>query len=191
MAILAPEFYAKNRAEWRKWLAKNHSAEKSVWLVYDKGKERQLSYDDIVEEALCFGWVDSVPGKVSETRSKLYISKRKAKSAWSKTNKERVEKLMQSGAMMKAGLEAITLAKENGAWDLLNKSDNLERPPELDDLLNKNIPAKEFYFSMSASSQKLILEWIYQAKTEQTKMKRINETVELAKQGIKAHHYRQ
>lgn len=191
MAIIAPEFYAKNRAELRAWLAKNHETESSVWLIYDKGKDRTLSYDEIVEEVLCYGWIDSVPAKLSDTQSKLYLSKRKPKSVWAKTNKVRVEKLVAAKLMTKAGLRAVEVAKQNGSWDALNKSDNFEIPSELEALFMKHPKAKDFYDGLSSSSHKIILEWIYQAKTDETRMRRIRETVELAGQGIKAHHYRQ
>lgn len=185
------KFYAKDRQQWRNWLKKNHKSKLSVWLVFDKGENRVLSYDDIVEEALCFGWVDSKPGKVNDTQSKLYISKRKPKSAWSKANKERVKKLSKNKLLQPAGFAAVEVAKKNGAWNQLNKSDNLEIPKELKNLLSKNKKAKTHYESFPPSSKKIILEWIYSAKKEETKMKRIEETVTLAAKGIKAHHYRQ
>lgn len=191
MAIVASEFYARNRQEWREWLATNHNSKQSVWLIFDKGKNRTLTYDDMVEEALCYGWVDSVPGKVSDTQAKIYVSRRKPKSSWSKVNKQRIEKLLHAGTMSDAGIAAVNSAKQNGSWDALNKSDAFEMPEELNRLLMSNTKARLFYDAMAPSSHKIILEWIYAAKTEDTKMKRIVETVELASQGIKAHHYRQ
>ncbi len=145
----------------------------------------------MVEEALCYGWVDSVPGKVSDTQAKIYVSRRKPKSSWSKVNKQRIEKLLHAGTMSDAGIAAVNSAKQNGSWDALNKSDAFEMPEELNRLLMSNTKARLFYDAMAPSSHKIILEWIYAAKTEDTKMKRIVETVELASQGIKAHHYRQ
>ena len=187
----APEFYAPDRPAWREWLETHHDSEQSVWLVFDKGPGRKLSYDEIVEEALCFGWVDSIPGKVSDTQSKLYVSRRKPKSAWSKANKDRIERLTAAGLMAPAGIAAVELAKSSGTWDALNASDRLEMPQELADLLDQHPKAQTFYEAMSPSSKKIILEWIYSAKTNATRTKRIVETVELAEQGIKAHHYRQ
>jgi uncharacterized protein YdeI (YjbR/CyaY-like superfamily) len=111
-----PSFYAKDRQAWRQWLVHNHDTAQSVWLVYDKGTRRTLSYDDIVEEALCFGWVDSKPGKVNETQSKLYISKRRPTSAWSKSNKQRIRKLVKAGVMQPSGDEAVRIAKKE--WQL-------------------------------------------------------------------------
>ncbi len=187
----ASSYYAKDRAAWREWLAAHHQTEQSVWLIYDKGAARRLSYDAIVEEALCFGWVDSKPAKLSDTQSKLYISKRKPKSVWAKTNKARIAALESQGLMQPAGLEVVRIAKENGSWETLDRSDNLEAPVELVEQLVANPKAKDFYESMSASSKRIILEWIYSTKREETKRARVNETVQLALQGIKAHHYRQ
>lgn len=191
MQRLIENFYAKNRKQWREWLKKNHKRKQSVWLIFDKGKHRKLSYDDIVEEALCFGWVDSKPGKLNDKQSKLYISQRKSNSAWSKVNKNRIKKLIESKLIEPAGITAMEIAKENGAWNKLNKSDNFQIPKELEDLLSKNTKARKSYESFPPSSKKIILEWIYNAKKEETRMKRIKETVDLAALGIKANHYRQ
>lgn len=150
-----------------------------------------MSWEDIVQEALCFGWVDSKPGKVSDTQSKIYVSRRKPKSAWSKINKEHVDKLIRQDLMTPAGQAAIDEAKRNGAWDALNKSDNLEVPEELARLLDANAAAKANFDSFSNSSKRIILEWIYAAKRDETKQKRIKQTVDMAAEGLKANHYRQ
>ena len=187
----AEHIYAKDRDAWWTWLKENHSTQQSVWLIYDKGSTKKLTYDDIVEVALCFGWVDSRPGKVDDNRTKLYISRRKPKSAWSKSNKIRVAKLIKQKLMQPSGLAAIKIAKSNGAWDALNNSDNFIVPLEMVELFKINKKAEENYNSFSPSSKRIILEWIYAAKQDVTKMNRIKQTVELAEQGIKANHYRQ
>lgn len=187
----AEQYYAKDRETWHRWLDKNHDTHKSIWLVYDKGKNKKLTYDDIVEVALCYGWVDSRPGKVDDTRTKLYISKRNPRSAWSKSNKLRVKKLLEQKLIQPAGLESIKIAKANGAWDTLNNSDKLIIPEEMKELFELHPQAKVNYDNFSPSSKRIILEWIYAAKQEETKMKRIRQTVELAGQGVKANHYRQ
>ncbi|HEX9036685.1 MAG TPA: YdeI/OmpD-associated family protein [Ktedonobacterales bacterium] len=188
------EFYAPNRAAWRAWLAARHDTDQAVWLVYDKGRPgapRLLPYDAIVEEALCFGWVDSVPGAVSATQAKIYVSRRRPRSAWSSVNRERVAALRAAGLMTPAGERAVAIAQANGMWDYLPALNRLETPPELTAQLAANPAAQAFYDAMPPSSHRIILEWIYAARTEGTKLKRITETVELAAQGIKAHHYRQ
>lgn len=187
----APSFYAKDRTAWRAWLQKNHNNETSVWLIFDKGPSRTLSYDDIVEEALCFGWIDSRPGKVSDTQTKLYISKRKPKSVWSKLNKERLIKLQTQGLVTKAGQDAIDIAKQNGSWDSLTHSDNQVIPDDMQKLFSKNKVAKENFNNFSQSTKRNILEWIYSAKRPETRAQRISKTVELAAQNIKVNQQRQ
>jgi uncharacterized protein YdeI (YjbR/CyaY-like superfamily) len=112
---MAAEFYAQDRHAWREWLETHHAVEQAVWLIYDKGPHRRLPYDAIVEEAWCFGWIDSRPGTVNETQSKLYMSRRKPKSAWSQANKDRIAKLRAQGLMTPAGEQAVATAQANGA----------------------------------------------------------------------------
>ena len=182
-----PEFYAKDRAAWRQWLIENHATQKSVWLVFDKGKNRTMSWEDIVQESLCFGCIDSTAGKVSDTRSKIYVSRRKPTSAWSKINKAHIEHLTTGNHIMSAGQAAIDLAKQNGSWDALNKSDNLEQPPELIASFAKNKRAADHFSKFPDSAKRVILAWIYSAKRDETRLKRIQETVTLAEQNIRAH----
>lgn len=180
------QFYAKDRQSWRNWLLKNHHMSSAIWLVFDKGSSRTISYDAIVEEALCFGWIDSKPGKISNTQSKLYLSKRKPKSVWSKSNKERVLRLRKQGLMTRAGEDAIATAQSNGAWDALNASDSLTEPPGLTVALDEVSEARAFYDALSSSSKRILLEWIYAAKTNETRDRRISETVKLAAIGKRA-----
>lgn len=182
-------FYAKDRQAWRNWLQQHHATEQAVWLIYDKGAQRTLSWEAIVQEALCFGWIDSRPGKVSETQSKLYISRRKPQSVWSKINKGYIELLTERGLMTSAGLQAVTVAKANGSWDALNRSDNLELPAELQAQLKKNLEANQKFQAFTPAAKRAILQWIYAAKTEATQTKRITQTVELAAQGQKPNQY--
>lgn len=183
----AEQRYFPDRTSWRAWLTKHHESDYAIWVIYDKGG-KGLTYEQIVLEALCFGWIDSRPGKIDEARTKLYICKRKPKSVWSKTNKERVALLTEQELIKPAGQQAIDIAKQNGAWDTLNKSDNLEMPAELANLFSQQPHALANYEAFPVSSKRMILEWIYAAKTDTTRMKRINETVELAEQNIRAHH---
>jgi uncharacterized protein YdeI (YjbR/CyaY-like superfamily) len=177
-----PQFYAKDRKTWRAWLEKNHNTETGVWLIFDKGSNQTMAWEDIVQEALCFGWIDSRPGKVSDTQSKIYVSRRKPKSVWSKINKQHVEKLIDNGLMTSAGLSTIETAKSSGSWSALNLSDNLVYPPELK-VLFKNFPrAKQHFESFPVGSQRNTLQWIYDAKTKTTRSKRIEQTVDAAKE---------
>ncbi len=173
----APEFYAKDRAAWREWLAAHHDTETAVWLIFDKGPLRTMSWSDIVQEALCFGWIDSLPGKVSDTQSKIYVARRKPKSMWSKVNKGHVDVLRAHGLMTSAGEKAIAVAKENGSWDILNRSDNLEVPDELAAAFAQNPAAKACYESLSDSKKRNILQKIYEAKTAATRERRIEQAI--------------
>ena len=186
-------YYAKDRETWRAWLAKNHAIKKAVWLIYYKlasGKLR-VSYNDVVDEAICFGWIDSKPNKLDAERSIQFFAPRNPKSNWSKLNKERVTRLIKAGLMTAAGLQVIELAKKNGAWDALNVVVTLEPPADLKAALAKDPKAMAFFNAFPKSSQKNILEWIHNAKQAETRQKRIAETVKLAADNIRANHYRQ
>ena len=181
----------KSRSDFRIWLKKNYKRTTSVWVVIYKissGKVN-LTASDVAEEALCFGWIDSVPGKIDSEKYKLRISPRKPTSAWSAVNKIRVKMLITSKLMMPPGLAKIKLAKRNGSWNKLNASDRFEIPKELSAGLKKNKKAGEFFHSMAPSSRRAILEWINAAKKMDTRIKRIKETVHLAARGIRANHY--
>ena len=126
-------FHAKSRKEWRRWLIKNHQSEKSVWLIiYRKeSKTPSVYYDEAVEEALCFGWIDSKGNKRDSESFYLFFAQRNPKSNWSKINKERIEKLIQQGLMTSNGQKLIDLAKMNGTWDAMKEIDNLVIPADL------------------------------------------------------------
>lgn len=182
----AEHFYAKDRNAWLNWLDKNHESQKSVWIINDKTKDQNISYDDLVEVALCFGWVDSRYVKIDESTSKTYVSKRKSISPWSKSNKVRVKSLIEQKLMRPSGFEMIKIAKSNGSWDMFSLSDKLIVPEEMKTLFKENKKAEDNFNSFSPSSRRLILEWIYSARQEETKLRRIKKTIELAEQGIKA-----
>lgn len=185
--------YCKDRAVWRAWLAKHHTEPKGVWLVYDKQQSsvRALTYDAIVEEALCFGWIDSTSGRVSETQAKIWVALRNPKSNWSKSNRERVAKLSKAKKMHASGLVLVRLAKQTGTWDALVDVQNNVIPPDLAAALAKNKKAQNFFQAFPPSSKRIILEWILNAKKPEIRATRIKETVKLAVQNIRANHYRQ
>lgn len=180
-----------SRAEFRKWLSQNHTQTSGVWVVIFKissGKVN-LTVSEVVEEALCFGWIDSVPGKIDTEKYKLFVSPRKPTGVWSAINKKRVAKLIRLKLMKPTGIAKVKLAKKNGSWDKLNDSDRLKIPQDLKAGLSKNKSAAEFFRSLAPSSKKAILEWIYGAKTDGTRQRRVSETVRLAAQRIRANHY--
>jgi uncharacterized protein YdeI (YjbR/CyaY-like superfamily) len=184
-------FYPPERATWRRWLLDKHATSPGVWLIFfkkDSGKPR-VSYDEAVEEALCFGWIDSLPNKIDEQSYKQLYSPRKSKSNWSKPNKERVERLIAAGLMQPAGMDKIELAKQNGTWDALNEVEQLIVPSDMGQALAENPVARTNWEAFSRSTRRGILEWILNAKREETRAKRLEETVRLAAQNIKANQY--
>lgn len=182
------DFHPITRQEWRDWLAENHNILQGIWFVYFKkhtGRPR-VSYDESVEEALCFGWIDSLARKLDEDRSKLLFTPRKPKSVWSKPNKERVEKLVSEGLIAEAGMAKIEAAKADGSWNILDASDDLEISEGLRRAFEKDSVAFGNFDNFSDSVKKVILSWIYSAKSESTKAKRINEAVSMARLNLRA-----
>lgn len=175
-------FYPASRTAWRVWLQENHLSKQSVWLLcYNKAsKKPTVSWADAVEEALCFGWIDSKKMKIDEETAHQFFSKRKAKSTWSKINKEKVIKLVEQGLMTTAGLEVMEIAKQNGSWTLLDDVEALIIPKDLEAGLQSSENAMAYFLSLSKSVKKAILQWLVLAKRPETRQNRINEIVELA-----------
>jgi uncharacterized protein YdeI (YjbR/CyaY-like superfamily) len=186
-------FYAKSRKEWRKWLEKNHQTEKFIWLVIyrKKSKTPSVYYDEAVEEALCFGWIDSKGNERDSESFYLFFAQRNPKSNWSKINKQRVERMTAEGLMTSNGQKLIDLAKTNGTWDAMEEIDNLVIPADLKNMFARNKKAFKNFEAFPPSSKKIILNWILSAKRQETREQRIKQTVELAAKNIKANHYRQ
>jgi uncharacterized protein YdeI (YjbR/CyaY-like superfamily) len=180
----------KNVQAWRGWLEKYHAEKRSVWLIYVKFKDgtRSISYEQAVEEALCFGWIDSKSKKLDETKTLQYFAKRNPKSNWSKLNKERVKKLIRENRMQAPGLEVIRTAKKNGTWDALNDVERLVVPDDLDLALKRRKKAYDNFVAFPDSSKRMILEWIQNARKPETRLKRVEETASLAAQNIRANH---
>ena len=183
-----PIVHPKSRKGWRLWLSRNYGRSPGVWLAaYRKetGKPR-VEYDEAVEEALAFGWIDSKSVRLDEERTLLWMSPRKPSSGWSRTNKERVERLEREGLMTDAGRAAIEAAKRNGSWSLLDSVEALEEPEDLAAALNASPAARANFDAFPPSARKLILTWIATAKREETRLKRIEETTRLAAENIRA-----
>ena len=178
----ANSFCPSNRLAWRDWLKQNHEKESAVWLIiYKKGSELpNLSWSEAVDEALCFGWIDSTKRPIDSEKYKQYFTKRKAKSPWSKINKEKVKKLVESGQMTEAGLRPINKAKQDGSWTMADGAENLEIPSDLEEQLNQNPGSLDFFNSLSKSARKSMLHWVGFAKRPETRKKRIGEIVKAA-----------
>jgi len=184
----APSVHAEDRAAWRSWLEANHAAERGVWLVsWRKGQGPRVDYEDAVEEALCFGWIDSQGGNIDERRSRQYFAPRKPTSGWAATNKARVERLIAEGRMAPAGLAAIERAKANGSWTLLDDVERGVIPEDLAAALAERPAAAANFEAFPKSARRAMLEWIAQAKRPETRAKRVLETAAGAAENQRAY----
>ena len=177
-----------DRAAWRHWLAERHEQRDAIWLVFHKKANdgTSPSYDEAVEEALCFGWIDSTMKRLDERRSLQLFAPRKPRGTWSASNKERVTRLEREGLLAPAGIAAIDAAKANGSWSALDSVERLEEPPDLAAALERDAAARENWNSFSPSSRKGILWWVLSAKRPETRAKRIDQTVRMAAKGLRA-----
>lgn len=185
-------FYPSTQADWREWLQENHLSKQSVWLIYYKKKSKipSISWSEAVDEALCFGWIDSTAKPIDDEKYMQFFTKRKAKSVWSKVNKTKVAKLIEEGKMSQVGFESIEKAKENGSWAILDAAEELIIPDDLETAFEANAGSKDFFLSLSKSVRKAILQWLVLAKQQITRQKRINEIAELAAQQLKPKQFR-
>jgi uncharacterized protein YdeI (YjbR/CyaY-like superfamily) len=185
-------FCPASRKAWRQWLQKNHSVKQSVWIIQYKKKTNvaTINWSDAVDEAICFGWIDSIRKSIDDEKFIQFFCRRKPKSVWSKINKAKVERLMYEGLITQAGYASIETAKQNGSWVILDEVEELVIP---NDLLKafKTLPgSKIFFLSLSKSVRKAILQWLVLAKKQETRQKRINEIAELAAQQLKPKQFR-
>ena len=185
-------FYPASREAWRLWLQENHSSKQSIWLVHYKKNSNKpsLSWSEAVDEALCFGWIDSTRKTIDAEKFIQFFSKRKSTSVWSKINKEKVQRLMNEGLIMQAGHESIETAKKNGSWIILDSVEELTIPKDLTAAFKSHPGSKDFFLSLSKSVRKSILQWLVLAKRPETRQKRINEIAELAAQKLKPKQFR-
>ena len=207
--------YHPTRSSWRTWLFQQHTRTDGVWLVYDKQssprsrklpENERLTSATSVEEALCFGWIDSKPRKLDETRTMLWFAPRKAHTGWSAVNKGRIERMVAEGKMEAAGLSKIETAKADGTWEMLDAVEKLEMPSDLrreferydnvkvqeedaEDSSKRKDRARQNWDAFPRSAKRGILEWILQAKRPETRAKRIAETVRLAGRNERANQW--
>ncbi|CAH0310567.1 MULTISPECIES: YdeI family protein [unclassified Pedobacter] len=179
-------FCPVNIKEWRDWLATNHELKSSVWLVYGKKGSGlpSITWSEAVDEALCFGWIDSIKKPIDKERFMQFFCKRKPKSIWSKINKEKVKRLLAQKLIAKAGLEAIKKAKQNGAWTVLDAVETLKIPKDLALEFKNSKNAKIFFLGLSKSAKKAILQWIVLAKRAETRQNRILELVKSSSEKV-------
>ena len=173
------QLYLKTRDEWRKWLAKHHKTERELWLVFFKKEtgKPSIEYDASVEEALCFGWVDSIIKKIDDKKYARKFTPRKSGSLWSDSNKKRVKKMIAEGRMTAFGLARIEEARQNGLWYKSARPNiSFEIPEEFEHALQQNKKAQEFFAQLAPTYQKQYIGWIVVAKRQETKEKRIKES---------------
>jgi len=196
MSIVAAESYPRtqpeDRARWRDWLAEHHAGSRGVWLVTFKQSSGRalIDYDASVQEALCFGWVDSLGRGLDDERTMLLFTPRRPESRWSRPNKERIERLLQAGLMEPAGLALVEQAKANGAWTALDEVWALVVPDDLAEAFSARPGAAEHCDGFPPSIRRGILEWILDAKRPATRTRRIEETASRAAKGERANQWR-
>jgi uncharacterized protein YdeI (YjbR/CyaY-like superfamily) len=191
-AVPPNSFHPKSREELRAWLSENWASTTGVWVIsYKKSTGLpSVEYNDLVEECLCFGWIDSKPGLIDAERSMLYIAPRKSGSNWSKLNKQRAEAMIATGLMCEHGLRKIEAAKLDGTWAALDEVESLTIPLDLLSRLQEYPGAETNFRSFPRSVQRGILEWILNAKRPETRAKRIDETSRLAGENKRANQWR-
>lgn len=184
----AEELYITNRDDWRAWLRKNHATKKEVWLIYYKentGKPR-IPYDDAVEEALCFGLIDSIVKKIDEEKFAQKFTPRKSSSRWSEANKRRAEKMIREGKMTEAGMAKIREAQNKGEWfktEPVRKE--LAFPPDLHKQLEANKKALDNFNRLANGYKRLFVGWVTSARKEETRQRRLMEAIRLLEQNKK------
>ncbi len=176
-----------SRAEWRAWLTAHHTQPESIWLLIDKKRSTRgtLYYDDVVEEALCFGWIDGRARSLDDDRFQGMMAPRRAGSVWSQSNKERVARLEAAGLMTSAGRAVVDAAKADGSWHALDDIDAMLIPDDLAAAFADSPTARRFFEASRAGAQKLALGWIASAKRPETRSRRIAEVVRLSEAGIR------
>ncbi len=180
-------FSPKSRQEWRDWLQENHDKKQSIWLIYFKKESKLPSvvYSEAVDEALCFGWIDSKAMPIESDRYMQFFCRRKAKSVWFKINKEKIARLTEEGLMSKVGFDCIEIAKHNGSWTILDEAEALMVPDDLESAFQGSPMAREYFLSLSRSDKRNILQWLVLAKRPETRQNRIDEIVTLAEENQK------
>jgi len=182
----------KSQADWRNWLENNHQLKQSVWLVYYKSstKVASISWGEAVDEALCFGWIDSTKKTIDNERYMQYFSKRKPNSIWSKINKDKVDYLILKNLMQAAGYKSIEIAKENDSWFILDEVEALIIPEDLKKELDQREGSLAYFESLSKSAKKILLSWVVLAKRDETRQNRIIEIAENARVKLKPKQFR-
>lgn len=180
--------YFKNAEEWREWLHENHQTSTGVCLIFYKvsSEFESMRWEEAVQVALCYGWIDSTVKKIDDDRRKQVFSPRKDKSVWSKLNKTYIQNLLKENLIHESGLAKIEIAKKNGSWNSLDMVEELVIPKDLELAFKQNIIAFENYKNFSPSYRKSYLYWLNQAKREATRKERITQIIHFCNENKKS-----
>ena len=174
-----------DRGQWRTWLAEHHATKKEIWLIFYKKHVRKpgLAYEEAIEEALCFGWIDGPLKRIDDEKHTIRFSPRRKNSIWSERNKQRVHKMIEEGRMTEVGLAKVSEAKANGQWDKAAQREDVTRlPAELAAALAKDTQARRNFEGLAPTYRKQFIYWVASAKREETRRRRVAEAVELLAQ---------
>jgi uncharacterized protein YdeI (YjbR/CyaY-like superfamily) len=182
----------ERRSQWRSWLARHHATSDGAWVIYGKKNATVPSptYEELVLEALCFGWIDSIARRVDDELTKLYFCPRKTGSVWAATNKARVELLLSEGLMTPAGQALIDQAKADGSWNKLDNSDSLTVPPALSQAFRRYPGSRKNFDAFPMSVRKQLIFWVEDARRDETRERRTDEVARLAQENIRANQWR-
>jgi uncharacterized protein YdeI (YjbR/CyaY-like superfamily) len=182
-------YHAETRAQWRAWLAANHDAAPGVWLCSWRAATGRpvCPYSDAVEEAICFGWIDSTVNVLDDDRALQLMTPRKPKSSWTRLNRQRVADMEAAGLMTGAGRRAVTVAQENGWWTIYDSVEDIVEPGDLAAALDANAAARASWNEFPPSGRKAMLWWVVSAGRDDTRARRIESIVEKAALGERAH----
>ena len=183
-----PIFHAETRSQWRTWLERNHASVRGVWLCSWRSTTDlpRCPYPEAVEEAICFGWIDSTGSNLDEDRSLQLFTPRRTKSPWTRLNRKRAADMEDRGLMTDAGRRAIAAAKSNGWWMIADQVEDLLEPPELTTALDRNTNARSNWDSFPPSARKQMLWWVVSAVRDDTRAVRITHIVTEAAAGRRA-----
>jgi len=179
-----PIYHAETRAQWRSWLKQNHDEVRGVWLASWREEERpRCPYPDAVEEAICFGWIDSTSSTLDDERRLQLFTPRKAKSSWTRLNRKRYAEMERRGLMTAAGRAAVEVAKNNGWWTIYDPVEDLIEPDGLRVALDADADARANWDRFPPSARKQMLWWVISAARDDTRARRIAQIVGQAAQG--------
>ena len=183
-----PLIHPRTIAEWRDWLTRHQDDTDGVWLArWKKASGRiPLDYAQIVEEALCFGWIDGVTNTLDDDRQAQLLTPRRRGSGWAPSNKERIERLVADGRMTRAGMRVIEAAKADGSWSMQDAAEALIEPPELAAGLDANPAARLHWDAFPKSPRRALIWWVMSAKRPETRQRRVTTIVNEASQGRRA-----